>query len=162
MGRQENIDHPAPALFVTNLHRNFTGVSATAAAVVSGQAGTIPLRLVGEVLPGCPPPIGLSEAFRLSRFPPAGKPFSIWHVRRNNEMRAALFARDVLRLPVRIVFTSAAQRRHSAFPRWLISRMDAVIATSPEAAALVAKVRAVVPHGVCRRTHAARRQGQEC
>lgn len=148
MGRQDHSDRQAPALFVTNLHRNFTGVSATAAAVVSGQAGSIPLRLVGEALPGCPPPIVLREAFRLSRNAPPGKPFSIWHVRRNKEMRTALFARDVLRLPVRIVFTSAAQRRHSAFPRWLISRMDAVIATSPEAATFVPNVRAVVPHGV--------------
>ncbi|MCB1364423.1 MAG: glycosyltransferase family 4 protein, partial [Rhodobacteraceae bacterium] len=64
------------------------------------------------------------------------------------EMRAALWARDVLRLPVRIVFTSAAQRRHSAFPRWLISRMDAVIATTARAAEFVPHVRAVVPHGV--------------
>jgi mannosyltransferase len=72
----------------------------------------------------------------------------IWHVRRNPEMRAALWARDVLRLPIRIVFTSAAQRRHSAFPRWLISRMDAVIATTDRAADFVPHVRAVVPHGV--------------
>jgi mannosyltransferase len=63
-------------------------------------------------------------------------------------MRAAIWARDVLRLPIRIVFTSAAQRRHSAFPRWLISRMDAVIATTEAAATFVPHLRAVVPHGV--------------
>ena len=54
----------------------------------------------------------------------------------------------MLRLPIRIVFTSAAQRLHSAFPRWLISRMDAVIATTDKAAEFVPHVRAVVPHGV--------------
>jgi mannosyltransferase len=85
-----------------------------------------------------------------------GRDFSIWHVRRNTEMRAALWARDVLRLPIRIVFTSAAQRRHSAFPRWLISRMDAVVATTETAAGFVPHVRAVVPHGVdCARFHPA-------
>jgi mannosyltransferase len=63
-------------------------------------------------------------------------------------MQFALFARDVLRLPVKIVFTSAAQRRHSAYPRWLISRMDAVIATTKTAASFVPNVRAVIPHGV--------------
>ena len=72
----------------------------------------------------------------------------LWHVRRNNEIRAALVARDILRLPIRIVFTSAAQRRHSAVPRWLISQADAVIATTTTAASLVPNVHAVVRHGV--------------
>jgi mannosyltransferase len=63
-------------------------------------------------------------------------------------MRTAIFVRDVLRVPIRIVFTSAAQRSHSMFPRWLISRMDAVIATTELAASFVPNVAAVVPHGV--------------
>ncbi len=137
-----------PELFVTNFNRNFTGVSATAANVVRQQVKTHDLALVGQPLPGCPDPIPLAQARALSRTPPPGRPFAIWHVRRNTEMRAALWARDVLRLPIRIVFTSAAQRRHSAFPRWLISRMDAVVATTEAAAGFVPHVRAVVPHGV--------------
>lgn len=137
-----------PDLFVTNFNRNFTGVSATAANVIRQQVQTHDLRLVGHSLPGCPAPISLREARALSRIAPPGRPFAIWHVRRNPEMRAAIWTRDVLRLPIRIVFTSAAQRRHSAFPRWLISRMDAVIATSETAAGFVPHVRAVVPHGV--------------
>lgn len=137
-----------PELYVTNFNRNFTGVSATAAGVAAQQEGTFDLRLVGQPLPGLPAPITKAEALRLSRSAPPGKPFAIWHVRRNTEMRAAIWARDVLRRPIRIVFTSAAQRRHSAFPRWLISRMDAVIATTEAAADFVPNVRAVVPHGV--------------
>lgn len=137
-----------PELFVTNFNRNFTGVSATAANVIRQQEKGFDLRLVGHPLPGCPDPIPLSEARRLSRTAPPGRPFAIWHVRRNTEMRAAIWARDVLKLPIRIVFTSAAQRRHSAFPRWLISRMNAVIATTDEAASFVPHVRATVPHGV--------------
>ncbi len=135
-------------LFVTNFNPRFTGVSATAANVVRRQTGMFDLRLVGRPLPGCPAPIALRAARALSRTPPPGRPFAIWHVRRNPEMRAAIWARDVLGLPIRIVFTSAAQRRHSAFPRWLISRMDAVIATTERAADFVPHVRAVVPHGV--------------
>ena len=138
----------APPLFVTNFNKNFTGVSATAAGVVRTQAKELDLHLVGHPLPDCPTPIDLKTARALSRKAPEGYPFSIWHVRRNTEMRAAIWARDVLRLPIRIVFTSAAQRRHSAFPRWLISRMDAVIATTEAAADYVPHVRAVVPHGV--------------
>ena len=135
-------------LFVTNFNRNFTGVSATAAGVAREQAKQFDMKLVGVPLPGLPDPITLGAARRLSRTPPPGRPFSIWHVRRNPEMRAAIWTRDVLRCPIRIVFTSAAQRRHSAYPRWLISRMDAVIATSEAAAAFVPNVQATVPHGV--------------
>ncbi len=137
-----------PELFVTNFNRNFTGVSATAANVIRQQIKTHDLALVGYPLPGCPDPISASQARALSRQLPPGRPFLIWHVRRNTEMRAALWARDVLRLPIRIVFTSAAQRRHSALPRWLISHMDAIVATTERAAQFVPHVRAVVPHGV--------------
>ncbi|QYX55652.1 glycosyltransferase family 4 protein [Roseovarius sp. SCSIO 43702] len=135
-------------VFVTNFNRNFTGVSATAAGVTRAHLSRYDLALVGHPLPGCPAPITRTAATRASRTPPADAPVSIWHVRRNPEMRAALWARDALRLPIRIVFTSAAQRRHSTFPRWLISRMDAVIATTEAAAAYVPNVHAVVPHGV--------------
>jgi len=134
-------------LVVTNFNASFTGVSATAAGVVRVQAGRYDMALTDVALPGCPAPVSRAGARRLSR-DPGTRPFIIWHVRRNTEMRAALWARDVLRLPIRIVFTSAAQRRHSAYPRWLISRMDAVIATTEAAAAFVPHVRAVVPHGV--------------
>ena len=133
-------------VIVTNFNRNFTGVSATAAGVLRAQAQGLDVALCGYPLPGCPAPITLREARAASRTP--SERFTIWHVRRNTEMRAALWARDVLRLPIKIVFTSAAQRRHSAFPRWLISRMDAVIATSVAAASFVPHIRAVVPHGV--------------
>lgn len=133
---------------VTNLHRNYTGVSATAAAVVRRQAKRYRMLLAGRPLPGCVNPVSLRRAFRCSRNPTQGHRYVLWHVRRNKEIRAALVARDVLQLPIRIVFTSAAQRRHSAVPRWLISQADAVIATTEAAASLVPNVHAVVHHGV--------------
>jgi mannosyltransferase len=135
-------------LFVTNFNRNFTGVSATAANVIRQQAKHHDLRLVGYPLPGCPDPITLTQARLFSKRPPQGREFAIWHVRRNPEMRAAIWSRDVLKLPIRIVFTSAAQRLHSTYPRWLIRQMDAIVATTDIAARYVTKVRAVVPHGV--------------
>ena len=135
-------------LIVTNMHRNFTGVTATTAAVARRQEKIYRMFVAGQPLPGCQSVISLKRAISLSRRPAPGHRFVLWHVRRNNEMRAALFARDVLRLPIRTVFTSAAQRRHSAIPRWLISRMDAVIATTKTAASFVPNVHAVVHHGV--------------
>lgn len=137
-----------PDLIITNFNPRFTGVSATASAVTRALTRRYDLRLAGRALPGLGDPISLRAAIALTRAGPASRPFTIWHVRRNAEMQAALFARDVLRLRMRIVFTSAAQRRHSAWPRWLIARMDAVIATTDEAAGFVPNVHAVVPHGV--------------
>ncbi len=133
---------------VTNFNRNFTGVSSTTASVLRQQTGQFDLLLAGRALPGCPSPVSRWAATWASRQPSNGRPFVIWHVRRNTEMRAALWARDVLRLPIRIVFTSAARHRHSALPRFLISRMDAVVATTQAAADLVPHVLKVVPHGV--------------
>ena len=104
--------------------------------------------------PAGPPPAPITRraARAASLKAPPGRPFAIWHVRRNPEMRTALWLRDIRRAPIRIVFTSAAQRLHSLYPRWLISRMDAVIATTERAADFVPHVRAVVPHGVdCKR-----------
>src|SRR5262245_41829834 len=53
----------------------------------------------------------------------------IWHARRNDEMIAGVVLR-ALGWPLRLVFTSAAQRHHKRLTRWLIRQMDAVIATS--------------------------------
>lgn len=138
----------APALMITNMHKRLTGVSTTIANLVPYQAQTYDLRLVGDALPGCPDPITPRQARALSR-QPHDKPFTIWHVRRDPEMIAGIWARDVLRLPIKLVFTSAAQRRHSAIPRWLINRMDAVISTTNLAASLLdCPSHAIVPHGI--------------
>ncbi|CUH40746.1 Mannosylfructose-phosphate synthase [Jannaschia seosinensis] len=133
---------------VTNLNPRYTGVSSTAARLIPVQARQYDLALAGHALPGCPAPVTIAQARRMTRVPPTGRPFAIWHVRRNVEMRAALIARDLLRLPIRIVFTTAGTHRHSLFPRWLMGRMDALIATIPAAAEGKPNVRAVVPHGV--------------
>lgn len=138
----------APELIVTNFSRRFTGVSATAAQVARRLARRYDLVVCGKPLEGCEAPVGRLEALAASRRAPGRHGVVVWHVRRNSEMQLAILARDVLRLPVRIVFTSAAQRLHSPYPRLLIERMDAVIATTPEAARLVPHVRAVIPHGV--------------
>src|SRR5512139_25926 len=71
----------------------------------------------------------------------------IWHARRNNEMIAGVLLR-ALGWPLKLVFTSAAQRHHSWITRWLIRRMDAVIATSELSASFLKRKADVVMHGV--------------
>lgn len=140
--------HPDPEVIVFNLKRRFSGVSATINALVPLQMQQWRLGFCGTTLSNGIPGMRLRDALRISRRPPAGRPFRIWHVRRDPEMMVGIFARDVLRLPIRLVFTSAAQHLHSAFPRGLIARMDAVISTTPGAAAFVPNTTAIVPHGI--------------
>src|SRR5262245_59358254 len=71
----------------------------------------------------------------------------IWHARRNDEMIVGVLLR-ALGWPLRLVFTSAAQRHHSWITRWLIRRMDAVIATSDISASFLKRESVVVMHGV--------------
>lgn len=139
---------PDPEVIVFNLKKRYTGVSATVNALVPLQIQHLKLAYCGTPLPNGVAGLTLKQAIQLSKRPPAGKAFRIWHVRRDHEMMAGLWARDVLRLPIKLVFTSAAKRQHGWFPRWLISRMDAVICTSDQAAQFVPNCKAVVPHGV--------------
>lgn len=137
-----------PELIVANLHRNYTGVSTTIGALLPLQDARHRLWLAGRPLPDGPSVHSLIAALAVSRRPPAGRPFRIWHVRRNVELQVAWLARDLLRLPIRIVFTSVALHVHSFWPRFLIAQADAVIATSKRAAGLRPNVAGVVPHGV--------------
>lgn len=137
-----------PEVIVFNLKRRYTGVSATVNALVPLQLAQWPLAYCGTPLSNGVPGLSVREAIRRSRRPPPGRAHRLWHVRRDHEMALGIWARDVLRLPIRLVFTSAAQHRHGWFPRWLISRMDAVISTTDKAASFVPNTTAVVPHGI--------------
>jgi len=137
-----------PEVIVFNFKQRYTGVSATINALVPLQATQWRLGFCGTRMSNGIDGMSLHDAIALSRQPPAGRAFRIWHVRRDPEMMVAIFARDVLRLPIKLVFTSAAQHLHGRFPRWLISKMDAVISTTPLAASFVPNTTAVVPHGI--------------
>lgn len=146
MSRQGQ-EYPA-LVVVSDLHRRVTGVSATIRNLIPIQRSQFHLRLWSKLPPAGQQPTSAWQLYKALRRRPTDRDFHLWHVRRNNEMQWALFFKHVLRCPIKIVFTSAAIRRHSAFPRWLISQMDAVIATSDKAASYVDNVQAVVGHGV--------------
>ncbi len=147
-----------PEVIITNIKKRYSGVSGTINALLPVQARSLAVGFVGTDLPGaqlaaqrCPGnfwQLTLWQAIWLSRKRlPDGRP-RLWHVRRDLEMLLAICLRDVLRFPIRIVFTSAAKHRHSWFPRWLISRMDGVVSTTAEAASHVPNTTKVVPHGI--------------
>ena len=146
-----------PAVIITNMKKRYTGVSGTINALLPVQAKTLDIGFVGEDLPGAQLAkqnnpdnfsyLSLWQAIWISRTRLPNGQKRIWHVRRDPEMMLTIFIRDVLRFPINIVFTSAAKHRHSWFPRWMIRRMDGVIATTPEAAGFVPNTTKVVFHG---------------
>ena len=142
------LDLDETTVVVFNLKRRFTGVSATVNGLLPAQKQLRYIAYCGTVLPNSSDRLSVLQAISVSRRPPSNAAFRIWHLRRDHEMLIGIFARDVLRLPIRLVFTSAAQHLHGPFPRWLISKMDAVIATTTKAAAFVPNTTAVIPHGI--------------
>ena len=147
-----------PEVIVTNIKKRFTGVSGTVNALLPVQARALNLGYFGSDMPGAAlaaeqcgerfTRLTFWQALRLSCSRLSDGRKRIWHVRRDPEMMLAILLRDVLRLPISLVFTSAAKHRHSWFPRWLISKMDGVISTTPEAGSYVPNTTRIVHHGI--------------
>lgn len=135
-------------VIISDIHHRITGVSATIRTLVPIMNSKINLVLVTpQPEPGVKN-LGIWSLLKQIKSFKSPHKHLIWHVRRNNEMLWALIVKHVLGVNLKIVFTSAAIRRHSAYPRWLISKMDAIIATSEDAASFVLPVAATIPHGV--------------
>src|SRR5712672_1298380 len=130
-------------LIVPNLHRRYSGVTATNRMVAPKLAKLFRAAWFGSDAPPGIARIGVAELFKLWRRARA----LIWHARRNNEMIAGVVLR-CLGWPLKLVFTSAAQRHHSWTTRWLIRRMDAIIATSELSASYLKRSATVITHGV--------------
>lgn len=131
-----------------NFKRRLSGVTSTIVQLVPEQnrQGQY-VAVLGPGLPDQLPHLGWFDLVKLWRKPSGGGK-RIWHARRNNEMLFGVLLRDVLRMPVRLLFTSAAQRHHSRYTRWLIAKMDAVVATSARSGSYLKVPHTVVSHGV--------------
>jgi mannosyltransferase len=130
-------------LIVPNLHRRYSGVTATNRMVAPKLAQRFRAAWFGSDAPDGIARMGVADLLKLWR---RGTPL-IWHARRNHEMIAGVLLR-ALGWPLKLVFTSAAQRHHSWITRWLIARMDAIIATSDLSASYLKRTATVIPHGV--------------
>lgn len=131
-----------------NFKRRLSGVTSTILQLIPVQRSLgQKVAALGPGLPADLPHIRYRDLFRLWT-PPRGRHQRIWHARRNIEMLPAIFMRDVLRMPLKIVFTSASQRSHTGWTKWLISRMDGVIATSGKTANYLTVKNTVSLHGI--------------
>lgn len=126
-----------------NFKRRLSGVTATVVRLVPLQAREIKIVACGPVLPAQVPQIPLRALLALPR-----NRLRVWHARRNIEMIAGLALKHLLRKRLKLVFTSASQRKQSRLTRWLIRRMDAVVATSEATAAYLERPAQVIMHGI--------------
>jgi mannosyltransferase len=141
-----------PDVVVTNLHRRYTGVSATVKALVPHQRQQLDVAVWdwgGLGLDhGAGGEVHLAQLLRWGWTAPRVGRWRIWHARRDNEILIGLLLRSLLRQPWKVVFTSAAPKRPGWWLRHLLRHCDAVIATSPRSAEFLERCDAVIFHGV--------------
>ncbi len=131
-----------------NFKQRLSGVTSTIIQLVPVQNRLgQKVATLGPGLPSSLPRIGYADLLRLWKRPRSGHK-RVWHARRNNEMLAGLVLRDLLRMPIKVLFTSASQRRHTRWTKALIDRVDAVVATSARTAAYLDVENSVVMHGI--------------
>ncbi|XDA96813.1 glycosyltransferase family 4 protein [Sulfitobacter sp. LCG007] len=140
------VDPATLDVIAPNLKRRYSGVTSTIMRLVPIQAQEIGIATVGPVLPPEVPQIRLRDLITLPRSGPSGP--RVWHARRNVEMLAGLALRILLGKRLKLLFTSAAQRRHTGYTRWLIRQMDAVVATSSKSAGYLERDAQVIRHGI--------------
>ena len=139
--------HDTVELIIPNLNWRYSGVTATNRAVAPLLARRCPAAWLGPHRPQGIGALSLGGLLMLRRRPPRRQALRIWHARRNVEMIVGLVLKR-LGWRLALVFTSAAQRHHTWITRWLIARMDAVIATTEAAASYLRRSAVVIHHGV--------------
>ena len=145
--RPDVLDMSRVEVVAPNLKFRLSGVTSTIVQLVPVQARTIGIATIGPGLPDSLPKMRWWQLPGLLSRPASGRR-RIWHARRNTEMVAGLVLKWVFRAPVHLLFTSAAQRSHQPFTKWLIGRMDAVIATSARSGSYLDVPHEVVMHGI--------------
>ena len=129
-----------------NFKRRLSGVTATVVRLVPLQSRDIAIAATGPVIPAHVTQIPLWKLMFLSRSGPDGP--RVWHARRNVEMIGGLALKYLLGKRLKLLFTSASQRKQTGLTRWLIRRMDAVVATSDRTAAYLEGPAQVIMHGI--------------
>lgn len=135
-------------IIAPHFKKRLSGVTSTVIQLIPLQREQgIHISTFGFGLPRDLPFLSFSDLFGLWKSP-RGRPFRIWHARRNIEMLCGVFLRDVLQMKLKLIFTSASRRKHQPFTKWLLRRMDKVIATSACTGAYLEVPHQVIMHGV--------------
>lgn len=129
-----------------NFKKRLSGVTSTIVRLVPVQARAIRIAAWGPLLPDTVPQVRLRDLLLMSREGPSGA--RVWHARRNSEMLLGVLLKHLLGKRLKLLFTSASQRVHSSYTKWLIRRMDWVVATSQRSARYLSVSHDVIRHGI--------------
>ncbi|WP_065334956.1 glycosyltransferase family 4 protein [Tritonibacter mobilis] len=140
------VDAKLVEVIAPNFKRRLSGVTSTIVRLVPLQAQQITIATAGSGLPAELPHLSVLQLLTMSRNGPQGA--RVWHARRNVEMLGGLLLKVLLRKNLKLLFTSASQRKHTGYTKWLISKMDQVIATSAKGAKYLEVPAQVVHHGI--------------
>jgi mannosyltransferase len=137
-------------LIIGNSNSNFSGVTSTMLQVLSYQRNMINLRVMGKHFLNDPSlAINFWQTALMCLKPLRNGKWRIFHARRVDEMIQGVILKYLFRAKIKLVFSSAAQRRRSGLTLWLTRQMDGVIAVSNRSASYLADPPAMVnPHGV--------------
>jgi mannosyltransferase len=129
-----------------NFKKRLSGVTATVVRLVPLQAREIAIAAVAPALPPHVPQVRMRDLLTMPRRGPSGA--RVWHARRNSEMLAGIVLKRLLGKDLKLLFTSASQRHHTRYSKWLIGQMDQVISTSRRTAAYLDGPSTVILHGI--------------
>ena len=137
-------------LFIGNGNSHFSGGTSITLQLLPEQHKRIALAVVGSsYIPAPYTTLDFLDFVILSHLTHPLDKKRVFYTRRNDEMIQGIIAKRLFFSPVRMVFSSSAQRYHSFFTRWLIKHMDGVVATSKQAASyLEKKPDRIIPHGI--------------
>ena len=130
-------------VIVPNLKYRLSGVTSTIIALLPKQETLIKIAATG---PGLPKEISKVTLWKIPFF--SRRISRVWHARRNTEMLVGIILKYILKCNLRLLFTSASQRHHTKFTKFLINRMDRVIATSKAGQKYLEVPSTVLMHGI--------------
>ena len=140
---QKMTDNRKVYVIAPNLNRRWSGVTSTIFALLPVQSKYIDIVAFGYNIPKEIRSISFFGILRLSKDHQL-----VWHARRNIEMLLGLVLKVIAKPNMKLIFTSAAQRDHSNYTKWLIKQMDKVVATSEKAGRYLEVPHDVVMHGI--------------
>lgn len=137
-------------LIIGNSGRNFSGGTSITIQLLDYQEKAMNLAVLGSrFIPNHIKTLNYFQFLLLTRTKlPNGK-LRVFYTRKNNEMIQGLIAKYIFRSKIKIIFSSSAQRSHTKFTKWLMSKMDSIVSTSKKAGSyLIKEPDKIISHGI--------------
>ena len=137
-------------LIIGNSGKNFSGGTSITIQLLQYQVKEINLAVLGSnFIPNNFKTLNYFQFIKLTRKKLASGKCRVFFTRKNNEMIQGLIAKYFFGAKIKIIFNSEAQRYHTTFTKWLISKMDSITSTSQKAAKYLTKEpNIIIPHGI--------------